>query len=313
MGKHSPVRGSRAYWHRRRALRLVPRMRSFKDFAIPGLAGYKVGMTHAVIVDDSDSPTKGQEILRSITVIEVPPILVYSIVYLKKEQFGSKVLGEEVFKPSKELSKYFKVKEAKGVSDELKAQTTDIRLHLATLPWKIELKKNYDLFEVNLGGATIQEKTEKAKNMLGKEIALNEVFNEGDYLDVVGVTKGKGWQGVVKRYGVALNPHKATKARRHGGSLGGETQAKVEYTIPRAGQMGFHRRTDRNKRILLISKEASKITPKGGFLNGKSLRGEYLAVEGSIPGPTLRFMRLNKSNKPSKKTEVKMISLEAKN
>ncbi|VVB70559.1 50S ribosomal protein L3 [uncultured archaeon] len=313
MGKHSPVRGSRAYWHRSRAARLVPRMRSFKDFPIPGLGGYKVGMTHAIIVDDSEAPTKGQEVIRSITIIEIPPILVHSIVYLKKEQFGSRVLGEEVFKPSKELSKYFEVKEAKGLSDELKKQATDVRLHLATMPWKTGLKKTYDLFEISLGGANVQEKIEKAKNMLGKEIPLTDVFNEGDYIDVVGVTKGKGWQGVDKRFAVALNPHKATKARRHGGSLGGETQAKVEYTVPRAGQMGFHRRTERNKRILLISKEAEKVTPKGGFVNGKSLKGEYIAVEGSISGPTLRFVRLNKSNKASRKTELKMISTDATN
>lgn len=312
MGKHSPVRGSRAYWHRSRAERLVPRMRSFKNFPISGIAGYKVGMTHAIIVDDSESPTKGQEIFTPVTVVEIAPILVYSIVYLKKEQFGSRVLGEETFKPSKELSKYFNIKETKPITEDLKKQATEVRLHLATMPWKIGLKKTYDLFEIGLGG-TLEEKLEKAKNTLGKEMSTSEIFSEGDYLDIVAVTKGKGWQGVVKRFGVALNPHKATKARRHGGSLGGETQAKVEYTIPRAGQMGFHRRTERNKRILAISKEAEKFTPKGGFVNGKALKGEFMLLQGSIPGPALRFLRLNKNHTAQKKAEVKMVSLEAKN
>ncbi|MFH1257586.1 MAG: 50S ribosomal protein L3, partial [Candidatus Micrarchaeota archaeon] len=143
-----------------------------------------------------------------------------------------------------------------------------------------------------------------------------DVFSDGDVVDAIAVTKGKGWQGVVKRFGVALGPRKATQRRRHGGSIGPETAGKVMYTIPRAGQMGYHRRTDSNKRILQIGEAAKNkdILPAGGFVDYGTLKSEYLLIEGSLPGPEKRVIMLRKNYgaKPSKKADVRKLLFNAK-
>ena len=51
-------------------------------------------------------------------------------------------------------------------------------------------------------------------------------------VDVGAITKGKGFQGSVKRYGVKIYPVHASKSRRKAGNLGAETMAKVQYTVP---------------------------------------------------------------------------------
>ncbi len=316
MGKHGPKRGSRAYWHRRRASRLVPRMRYWRagdHVGLLGFGGYKSAMMHLVMVEDRESPLKGQEIVQSATLVEVPPLFIYSIVALQKTPLGSRVLAEvpstNAPKESRRLIRT--ARKTVHTLDSIEKQLdslAEIRVHALTQPVKIGLKKTPEILELGLGGKTAAEQFAYAKSVLGKEVKASDVFAEGENVDVVGVTTGRGWQGVVKRFGVSLNPHKATAVRRHGGSLGGETQAKVMYTVPRAGQTGFHRRTDRNKRILSLSSDASAVTPKGGLTGAKSLRGDYLLIQGSLPGPSMRFVRLNKN--PAYKTakpEVKLI------
>ena len=64
------------------------------------------------------------------------------------------------------------------------------------------------------------------------------------------------------------------------------------YTIPRAGQMGFHKRVEYNKRILKIDDSStSPITPSGGFTNYGIVQGNYVIIKGSIPGTPKRFVR----------------------
>ncbi len=175
-------------------------------------------------------------------------------------------------------------------------------------------KKTPEVVEIALGGTDAKAQLEYAKSVLGKEVKASEVFGEGEYVDTIAVTTGKGWQGVVKRFGVALNPHKASQHRRKGGTLGPERQGKIMFTIPRPGQMGFHRRVERNKRIVRISSDAKQVTPKGGFLGYGNISSEFIAVEGSVAGPSNRVIRLRRalSKKPAKKPEVKAFSVESK-
>ncbi|MFA5246411.1 MAG: 50S ribosomal protein L3, partial [Candidatus Micrarchaeia archaeon] len=170
------------------------------------------------------------------------------------------------------------------------------------------------IFEAPIGGADTKAKIDYAKGILGKELSITDIVSEGEYVDAVAVTIGKGWQGVVKRYGVALNTHKSTKARRHGGSIGPETQAKVMYTIPRAGQMGFHRRVDKAKRIVMISSDAKAILPKDGFIHYGLVKCPYIMVEGSVPGPAKRAILLRKSvlSRTARKPVIKEIGKESK-
>ncbi|MFH0836270.1 MAG: 50S ribosomal protein L3 [Candidatus Micrarchaeota archaeon] len=312
-----PGRGSRSFWHRRRASRIVPRIRSWGDHGkgLEAFGGIKAGMIHVVMVEDSEAPTKGQEVAKAATVVVTPPLFVYSVIAFKKTIEGLKPFAEvpaTIGIPKEAKRVLTPAKKAKHSIDDLKKQVSeiaDVRIIALSLSSKSGISKNPFVIEMAVGGANAAEKLDFAASVLGKEVSVSDVFNEGDVVDTIAVTKGKGWQGVVKRYGVALNIRKATQKRRHGGSLGAERQAKVMYTIPRAGQMGFHRRTDWNKRIMAVSKDSGKFTPAGGFKRFGIPKTDFVLIEGSIPGPSKRFVLLRKSlrNKKSAKPEIKKI------
>lgn len=317
MGVRGPRRGSLAFWHRKRASKLVPRVRAWNHVVkgLSGFAGYKAGMAHVVMVDDRDSPTKGQEITRPVTIVEVPPLFVYSIVAYEKTPLGLKCAGEACAPNApKEFSRaHTLAKNPKKKLSDLQAlgdKVSEVRLITFTQPGKTSVKKTPDVVEIAVGGPG-NAALASAAELLGKNIPVKDVLQEGEYVDIIAVTKGKGWQGIVKRFGVALNIRKATKTRRHGGSIGAEKQAKVMYTAPRAGQMGFHRRTDRNKRILKISEDSKEATPSGGFANYGVPKTTYLVIDGSIPGPAKRIVRLRKTlfETKVKKPELKAIVL----
>jgi len=271
-------------------------------------------MVSVLMVEDRDNPFKGQEIATPVTIVEVPPVFVLSAIAYEKTPYGLKKIGE-IIAPNapKQLRRVFKPSTKTKGFETLKnfgERIFDLRLLVLTQPWKTGLgKKTPELLEVAISGSNVSEKIAFAEKVLGKEIPVSEVFQEGEQLDVIAVTKGKGWQGVVKRYGVSLNIRKASKSRRHGGSIGAERQAKVMYTIPRAGQMGFQRRTDRNKRILKISNDAKEFAPTGGFLRYGFTKSALVAIHGSIPGPVKRFVVLRKLLYPKqvKKPEVKVV------
>ena len=62
-------------------------------------------------------------------------------------------------------------------------------------------------------------------------------------------------------------------------------------TVPNSGQMGYHKRTEYNKRILKVGDDASEVNPKGGFLHYGNLNNSYVVIHGTIPGPTKRLIR----------------------
>ena len=124
------------------------------------------------------------------------------------------------------------------------------------------------------------------RSTIGKTVNVNDIFKNGEFIDVVSVTKGKGWAGTIKRFGTARLYHKATQKTRHIGTLGPFTPGKVLFTVPQAGQMGFNYRTEYNKRILKIGKkeEAPAYTPSAGFQNYGKITNEFLMLDGSISG-----------------------------
>ncbi|MEW5761051.1 MAG: 50S ribosomal protein L3, partial [Candidatus Thermoplasmatota archaeon] len=115
---------------------------------------------------------------------------------------------------------------------------------------------------------------------------------EGSLVDVIAVTKGKGFEGAIKRWGVKLLFHKNSKHRRMIGTLGPHFPSYVRPTVPQAGQFGYHQRTEYNKRILKIGDKGEEITPSGGFLHYGIIRNSYVLIEGSIPGCAKRLVRL---------------------
>jgi large subunit ribosomal protein L3 len=136
------------------------------------------------------------------------------------------------------------------------------------------------------------EKLNYAKSLIGKEIKVSEIFKTNQNVDVHSISKGKGFQGPVKRFGLQLKAHKSEKKRRAPGNLGAWTPKKILFTVPQAGQMGFQTRTEHNKLILKISNNANEINPKSGLEHYGFIKNEYLLVKGSTPGSKKRSIIL---------------------
>ncbi|HIE41294.1 MAG TPA: 50S ribosomal protein L3 [Candidatus Aenigmarchaeota archaeon] len=295
---HGPGRGSLQFWPRVRAKRIYPRISFFCGKSLSAFAAYKVGMVQYSRIEIKGI-NKGKEIIRAATVLEVPPLYPIAIVFYKKIIYEKKKIGE--YFNIKELPKEFKKdlkRKIKFKNDEygkIVEDSDEIRLKIATFPRKTKLKKKPEIFEVGFF-----ENLEKAKELLGKEIKIENFFSEGEYIDVTAITKGKGTQGVIKRFGVKLREHKSKKGRRRVGSIGSTTPRKVDWRVPMPGQMGFHQRTDYNKLILKISDKLDEINPKGGFKDYGFVNTKYILVDGSIPGPRKRLIILRKPKKAKK-------------
>ncbi|HTW55099.1 MAG TPA: 50S ribosomal protein L3 [Thermoplasmata archaeon] len=304
MARHRPRRGSLAFSPRVRSARPVPRVRSWspgkKEPAIEGFAGYKVGMTHAFIVDyRKRSTTAGQEVAVPVTVVEVPPLRIVGARVYARHPYGMRVVAEVwAPEPSPELDRRLPT-HGIGSADQRTAfgqmAGVEVRLLVHTQPSLITgtPSKTPNLFEVRVSGEKFEERRAFALERLGKEIPAEELAREGEFVDVIGVTKGFGFQGHIQRWGVKLQPRKNSKHRRMIGTLGPHNPSFVTYRIPQAGQQGYHRRTQFNMRILRVVRDpkADPITPAGGFPHYGEVRSSCLILHGSLPGPAKRLLR----------------------
>jgi ribosomal protein L3 len=84
---------------------------------------------------------------------------------------------------------------------------------------------------------------------------VNTVFAENEFIDVLGVTKGKGMEGVIARWGVKRLPRKTHRGLRKVACIGAWHPSRVSFTVARAGQRGYFHRTEKNKRIFRIGKK----------------------------------------------------------
>jgi len=305
-------------WPRKRAKRSVPRIRSWaekKDATILGFPGYKVGMTRVLVKDDgSNSLTKGQNLMIASTIIECPPITLFGVVFYNHTPYGKKTLTTALSPQldKKTLSRSITIPKNHKKIEEVKSEEyDDLKLLVHTNPRKTSIgKKKPELIELELGGDKTS-KLEFAKQNLGKEINVADVIETGSLIDAHAITKGKGFQGPVKRFGVAIRFHKSEKTKRGPGSLGPWHGAKM-WRVSHAGQMGFHQRTDYNKRVLSIENDVTKVNPNGGFVRYGLVKNNYVLLKGSVPGPKKRTILLIKGIRPNKIKEnltVKNISV----
>jgi len=313
-------RGSLEFWPHRRAKKLMPRVRHWpsSSAAVPlGIVGFKAGMTHIMHIDNSESPSKGMEVMAPVTIIEVPNITVYGVRFYSEDAYGYEKPVLEVF--DKQVSTNVGIKNPKhtNLEEAAKADFSDLALLAYVNPDGVGfgIKKRMR-FEVPLGGKK-EEKLEVAKKLLGKEVKLADVFKPGEFVDVTGITKGKGWQGPIKRFGVARQYHKATNKVRHIGTLGPWHPPKVLYTVPMAGHMGHNYRTELNKRIIKIgtASEANSINVAGGFPHYGEVKHDFIVVYGSVPGAPGMVLRIRKAlrpTKPASETKVTYISTSSK-
>ena len=328
--KHAPKRGSLAYLPRGRASRSIGRIRFWPRVeggpTLLGFAGYKAGMTHIFLIEDKPgSPNYGKEVVYPVTVIDTPPMLVCAIRAYTRDDSGLKTLTEVWMKDLPEdfnripgLRGNHNPEENLKLIEENLDKVVEFRLLLATQPRLTGVpKKKPDIMEVKVDGGSIEELFEYAKSLLGKTISVRDVFKEGQFVDVISITKGKGFQGPVKRWGVKILSHKSRKTKRGVAALGPWHPARVLYTVPRAGQMGYFQRTEYNKRILKIGDNGLEVSPKGGFLRYGFVKGDYVIVQGSIPGPAKRLVRLRHPARPPKRAaeeppQIVAISTESK-
>ena len=327
--KSAPKRGSLAYLPRGRAARERGRIsywpRVTGGTRLLGFMGYKAGMTHIFYVDDRQrSPNFGKEINQSVTVIETPPIIICAIRAYTRTDYGLKTFGEVwMDNPPKDLDRVLTLPESfnseaglKEIEEKLDKITEFRLLTIAQPKYASIAKKKPELMEIKIDGGTVEELFEFAKGLLGKTVSVGEVFKEGQFVDTIAISKGKGFQGPVKRWGVRLLARKSRKTKRGVACIGPWKPSRVLYTVPRAGQMGYHKRTEYNKRIMKIGADGREVTPKGGFIRYGVVKGPFLLLHGSVPGPKKRLIRLRvparpPSNVPAEPTNIVSISLKS--
>jgi large subunit ribosomal protein L3 len=116
---------------------------------------------------------------------------------------------------------------------------------------------------------------------LGDVVRVEDVFREEERIDVVGTSKGKGFQGVVKRHGfsgVGMTTHGQSDRERHPGSIGASADpSRVFKGMKMAGRTGGARTKVENLRVVRILEDQNAIL-----------------VEGSVPGPKSGYVELYK-------------------
>ena len=116
---------------------------------------------------------------------------------------------------------------------------------------------------------------------LGDTLQIGDVFGEGDFVDVVGTAKGRGFQGVVKRHGfggVGGQTHGQHNRGRHPGSIGAcSFPSRVFKGLRMAGRMGGNRVTVQNLKVLRVLPDQN-----------------LLVISGSIPGAKNSFVIIEK-------------------
>lgn len=296
-----PREGSLQFWPRKRTRRIYPRISHWpkeKTSTVKplGFAGWKAGMTHIIYINNSPGcPTHNKPVSSAVTVLDSPPLFVCGYRFYTKTQYGWRTVGEKWIK---EIPKNVQRRVGTKKSSSKVDNVDDIRLLVATQPEKSGMKhKKSEVFELGLSGTDVKKKIEYAESVLGKEIKCSDVFKEGEHVDVVSVTKGHGFTGPVKRFGIKIQTRKNEQHHRHVGSHGPERPGRLDWRVPAAGQYGFFRRTEYNKRIVLIGDDPTKINPKGGFVNYGIVKQSFVVVEGSVPGHKKRLMIFKKSSR----------------
>lgn len=318
--------------------------------------GYKAGMTHVLRgVDRPGALMHKREVVDAVSIIETPPMVVVGIVGYVETPSGLRTLTtvfaehlSEEFKrrcyknwyksKKKAYSKYVKKYEdgAKDIEHELnriKKFCTVVRViaHTQVKKLKLRLKKAHIMeIQVN-GGADAAAKVDFAKSLFEKEVTIDSIFAKDENIDVIGVTKGHGMEGVVARWGVSRLPRKTHRGLRKVACIGSWHPARVSSTVPRAGQDGYHHRTELNKKVYRIGKKGDAsscktaadltekgITPMGGFPHYGEINEDWIMLKGAVVGVKKRplIMRKSMMNHSSRKhlesIDVKFIDTSSK-
>jgi len=275
----APRHGSMGFVPKKRSKRHRGKVKAFpkddpsKPVHLTAFMGFKAGMTHIVReVDKPGSKVNKKEVVEAVTILETPPIFIIGVVGYIETPRGPRALktiwaehvSEEVKRRMyrnwfRSKKKAF-VKSAKKWQDpagqqeierdfaKLKKYCTVIRILVHTqMKLLHHRQKKAHIMEIQLNGGTIEDKVKWAREHLEKAVTIDQVFAQDEMMDVIGVTKGHGFKGVTSRWGTKKLPRKMHKGLRKVACIGAWHPSRVKFTVPRAGQKGYHHRTEINK------------------------------------------------------------------
>eukprot|EP00088_Acartia_fossae_P065954 TRINITY_DN81481_c0_g1_i1.p1 TRINITY_DN81481_c0_g1~~TRINITY_DN81481_c0_g1_i1.p1 ORF type:complete len:400 (-),score=21.77 TRINITY_DN81481_c0_g1_i1:54-1253(-) len=331
----APRHGSLAFRPRKRCRRNRGKVRSFpkddpsKPVHLTAFMGYKAGMTH--IVRDLDRPGSKmhkKEIVEPVSIIETPPMKVIGIVGYMETPKGLRALrtawAQYISDEAKRrlYKKWYSSKQkaftryAKTLSESpeefdkrievLMNYATVIRVICHTQISKIGIRQRKShIMEIQVNGGSIADKIKWAKEHLEQDIEVSSVFTGNQYIDIIGITKGHGFEGVTHRWGTKKLPRKTHKGLRKVACIGAWHPSRVMYSVGRAGQNGYHHRTEKNKKIYRVGKgddpanastdydlTKKQITPMGGFVHYGEVTNDFLMIKGTCGGTRKRVLTL---------------------
>eukprot|EP00163_Fabomonas_tropica_P018414 TRINITY_DN32723_c0_g1_i1.p1 TRINITY_DN32723_c0_g1~~TRINITY_DN32723_c0_g1_i1.p1 ORF type:complete len:398 (-),score=150.37 TRINITY_DN32723_c0_g1_i1:146-1339(-) len=353
----APRHGSLGFLPRKRARRHRGKVKTFPkdDKTVPphltAFMAYKAGMTHIVRdVDRPGSKLHKKETVEAVTILECPPIVVVGLVGYVETPRGLRTLttvwAEHL---SDELKRRFyknwyrskkkaftryakKYSEGSKVIDaelaRIKKYCSVVRVIAHTQLRKLNLRqKKPHVMEIQVNGGSVEEKVDFGYGLFEKEVKVDDVFAPNENVDTIAVTKGKGFEGVTTRWGTTRLPRKTHKGLRKVACIGAWHPARVRFSVARAGQNGYHHRTEMNKKIYRVGapneqdpstkkyKQANGttefdltdkgITPMGGFPHYGEVNNAYLMLKGCVPGVKKRVITLRKSMFPPTSRQAK--------
>ncbi len=284
-----------------------------------GFAGFKAGSIHVLTIDDREkTPNFGKQLMNAATVIATPPVKIIGVRAYRTDNYGQHAIFDAYAKDlPKEMSRKVEIKQADDALAKAEAkivEASSITAIASIIPSAVGIaQKKPFVFELGVSGKDPKAQFEYVKSILGKEMKISEILQVGQNVDVFGITRGKGIEGPITRFGVKRKQHKSRKSVRAVGTLGPISPAVVMYTVARQGQRGFHQRTEYNKRILIMSntEKDGSINPKGGFKHFGLVEGDYIVVRGSVPGVPKRLIKMRHPirNIPKKVAEPKVLEV----
>lgn len=348
----APRHGSLQYLPKKRTKHHAGRIRSFPrdNVSLPchltAFMGFKAGMTHCVReIDRPGSKLHKKEAVEAVTILETPPMVIVGLVGYKATPNGLRALTtvwanylsddlrRRFYKnwyrsKRKAFTKYAKKAADKPqvVDQELeriKTYCQVVRVLAHTQVRKLRIRQKVaNLTEIQINGGDVNAKVNFAKDLFEKEVEIGTIFTEGECIDICAATRGHGYAGVISRWGVTRLPRKTHRGLRKVACIGAWHPARVRWTVARAGQQGYHHRTEINKRILRIGKKGDSksasteaditekgITPVGGFPHYGVINEDWVMIKGCVSGSRKRPVHFRKSIVPA----VKRSHLEALN
>merc|ERR1712241_740673 len=218
------------------------------------MGGYKAGMTH--IVREANRPgskVNKKDIVEAVTIIETPPMVAVGLVGYIKTPRGLRALktvwaqhlSEECKRRfcknwSKSKKKAFtkasmKWKDETGKKEiekdlaQIKKYCEVVRVICHTQQQLLRRRqKKAHIMEIQLNGGTIADKVNFAREHFEKKVPIKGVFGKDEMIDVIGVTKGKGFKGVTSRWHTKKLPRKTHKGLRKVACIGAWHPSRIQ-------------------------------------------------------------------------------------